>query len=285
MLADLHRLGQILRRAVPLAWRARAGRGPDPAVVRRTLEELGSTFIKLGQFLSLRVDLIPQEYCGEFLKLLDRVPPFPFAEVERTLIEDLGAPPTQLFRAFGPEPFASASFGQVHRAVLGSGEVVAVKVQRPGLRPRLASDIRLLRALVRLVQPMGVLGAIEFLPMIEEFAAWTADELDYRREARFADRLRAAAAGVPDIRIPRIHRDLTTERVLTMEYLEGLSLADIVEKIWLAGEKAPEVREHYRDLGHDLPFIARRLIRHMLDEIFRWNFFHADPHPANILLM
>lgn len=285
MLADLRRLGQILRRAGPLAWSARAGRGPEPATVRRTLEELGSTFIKLGQFLSLRVDLLPPEYCGEFLKLLDRVPPFSFAEVERVLEEDLGAPWARLFRAFDREPCASASFGQVHRAVLPSGEVVAVKVQRPGLRPRLASDIRLLRALVRLLQPTGALGAIEFLPMIDEFAAWTADELDYRREAHFADRLRAAASGDQDIRIPRIHWDLTRERVLTMAYLEGLSLADIVEEIWLAGEKAPEVRQRYRDLGHDLPFVAHRLVRHLLDEVFRWNFFHADPHPANILLM
>jgi predicted unusual protein kinase regulating ubiquinone biosynthesis (AarF/ABC1/UbiB family) len=250
--------------------------------MRLALESLGGAWLKLGQMLALRYDLLPAAYCDELFGLLNQVAPFPFADVRRIVREELGADPGVVFASFEEQSFAAASIGQVHRATLRNGDRVAVKIQRPGIRQKLQADIELMYGMSWLLDLVHLFGVGRSRDLIDEFSRWTADELDYMVEARQAVLLWDHAVGAPYERIARVYRDYTTSRVLTAELIEGIPLIEIM----IARRVGDEV---YLDAlaaaGHDLDRIIRRLDWNMLNQVFVFGYFHADLHPANIFVL
>jgi ubiquinone biosynthesis protein len=255
--------GEAGRRLVPPG----AGHALSPPVLRELLETLGPTFVKLGQILSLRPDFVGEDISRELSSLQSYVPPFPFREVERIIEEDLGKAPGEAFYRFDPEPVAAASLAQVHRAVLGDGTPVAVKVQRPDIRKTIEQDIRLLRYFAHLAEKfVPEVRAYNPVKVVEEFADWTGRELDFAVEGHNAERFRFAFRDNPFIEIPRVYWEFTTRRVLTMEYVEGVRVDD-----------ARAIEEH----GLDPKEIALNGVNAQLQQILIDGFFHADPHPGN----
>ncbi|MBV9583076.1 MAG: AarF/ABC1/UbiB kinase family protein, partial [Chloroflexi bacterium] len=187
--------------------------------MRLAFEDLGGAWVKLGQMLAMRFDLLPAEYCDELFKLLNDVQPFPYSDVCEIVRQELGGPPEDVFRTFEPKPFASASIGQVHRAHLRTGESVAVKVQRPGIRERMRADIVLMYGVTRLLDWSRVFGATRSREVIDEFPRWTTDELDYLVEARQSTQLREHARGEPLEYIATVYRRYTTSRILQASLL------------------------------------------------------------------
>ena len=245
-------------------------------------ERLGGAWIKLGQMLALRFDLLPADYCDELFKLLNQVEPFSYDEVRLIIRQELGADPETIFQSFSHASFAAASIGQVHRAVLHSGDVVAVKVQRPGIRTTLAADIALMYSTTRILDWTHVFGATRSREVIDEFARWTADELDYLVEARQAVLLYQNAQGDKVERIARVHRDYTTSRVLTTELIVGIPLIDIMIA---KREGNTAYLEALAARGHDLDRIVRNLDWNMLNQVYVFGYFHADLHPANLFVL
>jgi|Deesub1362A_J573_1020465.scaffolds.fasta_scaffold00051_101 ubiquinone biosynthesis protein len=244
---------------------------PLPVTARKILEELGPTFIKFGQILSSRPDLIPREYVVEFSKLLDRVPPFSYEEVEKQIENELGAPISELFDFFDKKPFASASIGQVHVACLKTGEKVVVKIQRPGIEDIIESDINVLYTLAKLVERhLPETRPYDPTGIVREFAKTIRKELDYTREARNAEKFQRNFKEIEYIRIPKVYREYTSRRVLTLEYLEGIKLGDI---------------EELERRGYDRKRIAENLAKSFLKQVYVDGFFQGDPHPANILVL
>ena len=250
--------------------------------MRLAFERLGGAWIKLGQMLALRFDLLPAAYCDELFKLLNQVAPFSYDEVRAIIREELGDDPETVFQSFSHESFAAASIGQVHRAVLHSGEPVAVKVQRPGIRTTFGADIALMYSTTRILDWSHVFGATRSREVIDEFARWTADELDYMVEARQAVLLYQNAQGDKVERIARVHRDYTTSRVLTTELIVGIPLIDIMIA---KREGNTAYLEALAARGHDLDRIVRNLDWNMLNQVYVFGYFHADLHPANLFVL
>src|SRR4051794_11384966 len=201
--------------------------------LREMLDELGPTFVKFGQLLSTRPDVVPPDIIQELRGLQDDVRPFPFADVERTVQEELGQPIERLFLEFDETPLAAASIGQVHRAVLPNGRRVAVKVQRPNAPRQIEADLSLMYQAARLVKDR--VRALEFIDandIVDEFARSIRQELDYRLEARNADAFHKDFAGHPHVAVPRVYWTYTRSRVLTLEHLDGVQLADIDLDAW-----------------------------------------------------
>ncbi len=261
------------------------GRGKVPSGPVRTrlaLEELGGAWVKLGQMLAMRFDLLPAAYCNELFKLLNQVRPFPYEQVRQIVREELGGWPEEVFHDFERESFAAASIGQVHRAVLESGETVAVKVQRPGIREVLRSDIDLMYAVTRILDWTHAFGTAHSRQVIDEFARWTADEVDYLVEARQAVVLHDNARGDRRERIARIYREYTTSRVLTSEFISGIPLIEIISAM-------REGNQGYLDAlaasGYDVNRVVRQLDWNMLNQVYVFGYFHADLHPANVFVL
>ena len=254
----------------------------DPVQLRLALEHLGGTWVKLGQMLAMRFDLLPAAHCQELLKLLNNVNPIPYEQVRDVIRRELGDDPESIFREFDPTPIASASIGQVHRAVLPSGKRVAVKIQRPDARQVLAADIELMYAVSGLLGRGGLFGATSSRQVIDEFAKWTEDELDYVTEARHAIRLRQNATGDPLQRVPRVWGRFTTAHVLTIDLVEGIPLIEIVNAV-RDGDHA--YLDRLGERGHDLRRIVRHLDWNMLNQIHVFGLFHADLHPANLFVL
>ena len=244
---------------------------PLPERLRAVFERLGPTFVKAGQMLALRPDYIPLAYAEALRALHDAVPPIPGGHAERIVARELGAPLSALFADFEPEPLAAASLAQVHRAVLPDGRQVAVKVQRPGVEEQVERDLALLARLAGRLERRHA-PAIAFRPSeaVDELAAYTRRELDFRREARTAERLRSLLAGDEQIVIPAVDQQRTTARVLTMEFIAGYRPAP-----------ARELQAH----GLDPQALLEAGARAMLEQIFKHGLFHADPHPGNLLLL
>ena len=244
--------------------------GPKPEELADDLEALGPTFIKLGQLLSTRPDLLPQPYIDALTRLQDDVAPFPGEEAERIVSEELGVRVSKAFAAFEREPMAAASLGQVHRAVLRSGAPVAVKVQRPGIREQITQDLDALDEIAGWMDRHTKAGRqYEFARTLAEFRKTLVAELDYRREAGNLATLRENLAGFRRIVVPAAIADYTTSRVLTMEYVHGRKITDISPLAHLEVE------------GDAL---AEELFRAYLKQILIDGFFHADPHPGNVFL-
>jgi ubiquinone biosynthesis protein len=235
------------------------------------LDELGPTFVKFGQLLSTRPDIVPPDIVVELQKLQDDVRPIPFADVRRVIEEELGLTIEQAFLEFDEKPTAAASIGQVHHALLPNGERVAVKVQRPNAPRQIESDIALLFQAARLAKErIRALDFIDAEQVVDEFARSIRSELDYRAEARNAEIFRRNFAGQPDVKIPRVYWTYTRRRVLVLELLEGVELADLNVAALSHAER--------RDLAY-------RIAETWMTMIFRHGFFHGDPHPANIFVL
>jgi ubiquinone biosynthesis protein len=235
------------------------------------IEELGTTFIKFGQWLSVRPDFIPPEVMQEFELLQDRLAPVPFEQVRRCIESETGKPIDELFEHIDPFPLATASIAQVHRAVLRSGEVVAVKVQHAGLENLIAVDFSILSSIMQwAVRNWPHLALHRPDEMLSSFKSTLADELDFLVEAKNQSRIAEMFGDTPWIRIPKIYWEHSTSRLLVMEYLQGF-------KISQTGLIA--------DSNLDSKLLAERLSDCFFHQIFEEGMFHADPHPANILVM
>src|SRR5262245_777264 len=211
-----HMVGARLGRWPRLARHLPSGTLTGPERLRVVFEEVGGTFVKLGQMLALQPDILPLAYCNALFKLLDRIDPFAFAETERIFREQFGRGPAELFARFDPQPLATASIGQVYVAYLGERKV-AVKVQRPSVNDDFAGDIRLMTGMMRLIQTLYIKPLYWMLEPLGEFVAWTREELDFRCEARYMERLRRNAQGKAQEYIPVVFWDYTTHCILTLE--------------------------------------------------------------------
>ncbi|HEY8407873.1 MAG TPA: AarF/UbiB family protein, partial [Gaiellaceae bacterium] len=239
--------------------------------LRELLDELGPTFVKFGQLLSTRPDVVPPDIIAELRGLQDDVRPFPFEQAERVIEEDLGNSIERLFLEFEREPVAAASIGQVHKAVIPNGRTVAVKVQRPGAPRQIEADLGLLYQAAKLVKErVRALDFIDARSLVDEFARQIRQELDYRLEARNAQAFHRNFASDPKVQVPKVYWTYTRARVLTLEWLEGTQLADV--------ELLPLTVDERRDLAY-------RITETWMTMIFRHGFFHGDPHPANILVL
>jgi len=239
--------------------------------LREVFEELGPTFVKFGQLLSTRPDIVPPDIIAELRALQDDVRPFPFEQAEHVVEEELGNSIDRLFLEFDPTPVAAASIGQVHRATLPNGHRVAVKVQRPGAAGQIEADLALLYQAARLVKER--VHALEFVDaraLVDEFARQIRQELDYRLEARNAQAFHRDFAGDPHVHVPKVYWSYTRARVLTLEWLDGTQLAD-VDSLGLSLEERRE--------------LAYLVTETWMTMIFRHGFFHGDPHPANVLVL
>jgi ubiquinone biosynthesis protein len=253
-----------------------------PVLLRRTFEKLSGTFVKLGQMLALRPDLLPPAYCYELFRLLDRVPPFPYQLVEEIIIADFGQSPETLFQYFEKEPLASASFGQVHRAITPDGEGVAVKVQRPGICHLVETDLQIVSILSWFLDKNSFSSSQKIKPMTDEFARLTRQELDYTIEARSNDLLYRTSQRNFKYKIPRTYWDYISSRVLTSEYLEGVPLSQFMKALYQNDRKA---LDHYRVCGIEHIAICRNLWDSIGEQVYLHGMFHADPHPANIIIL
>ena len=236
--------------------------------VRVVLERLGPTFVKIGQVASLRPDLLPRDIVVELGKLQDDVPPFAFEKVRTIVEEELGAPIEEFFTIFDETPVAAASLGQVHQAVLKSGHVVAVKVQRPGIESQIQTDLEILGDIAaRAERHVDMARHYRVTEVVKELATTVTRELDYTQEARNADRIRNELKNEDYIYIPKIFWEYTTAKVLVMEFVEGIKLSDM---------------EALDAAGYDRKLLGERAAKAVFEQLLIHGFFHADPHPGNI---
>ncbi len=239
--------------------------------LRAALEDLGTTFIKLGQIMSTREDLLPPSFITELAKLQDRVPPVPTDGIRGVIEDSFGQPIEKLFKSFENEPLAAASIAQVHGAVLRTGEQVVVKVQKPGVSAQIDQDLAILQQLARFAQNRAPIAeAYDLVALVDEFGWTLRSELDYQREGRNADKFRENFRGSKSLTIPHIYWELTGPRVITQERIEGVSIDDIAA---------------IAAMGIDCSELASRAVRINLDEIFEHRFYHADPHPGNFSVL
>src|SRR5215210_2039404 len=266
---DTHRLTELFPRRA----RIEVDGGPSQRGqhLREMLDELGPTFVKFGQLLSTRPDVLPPDIIAELRGLQDDVRPFPLADVEQVIEEELGLSIDKLFADFEDRAVAAASIGQVHRATLPNGKRVAVKVQRPGAPRQIEADIALLYQAARIAKErVRALDFIDARALVDEFARSIRQELDYRSEGRHAERFHRNFAGDPHVVVPRVYWSYTRARVLTLELLEGVQLARITPETHSLAERRR---------------LATLITEAWMAMIFRHGFFHGDPHPANILVL
>lgn len=265
-------LRQVLSLPGRLAGRVRPAEALSAAErLRRALEELGPTFVKLGQLLSTRPDLLPPAYLRELARLRDAVPPFPFEQARAIIEAELGSTLDQLFAAFDATPLAAASLGQVYGAVLPNGREVVVKVLRPAIHETIAVDLDIMSDMASLAEQRTPLGALyPLVDLADEFAATLRGELDYVREAQHGVQFQRNFAGRPEIVIPEVIREYSTHCVLTQERIRGIKIDDV---------------EGLRAAGLDPEVVAVQAVDLTLQEIFVDGFFHADPHPGNLYVL
>jgi ubiquinone biosynthesis protein len=252
--------------------RARVKTGlPDPARIRRALEDLGPSFIKLGQLMSTRADVFPPEYLEEFSKLQDRVPPVPFEEVRRVVEAELRQPLDQLFDGFEIRSLAAASVAQVHAARLKSGEKVAVKVIRPGIEKRIRKDIQLMYYFAAKFEKKFEFGQVlGIVNLVREFERTIFRELDMLTEAGHIERFAQSFQDVEEIYIPKVYWQYTSKSVLAMEHIDGVKMDNVAE-----------IRRH----GIDPQEVAMIGLRSFSRQLMAAGIFHADPHPGNTIVM
>jgi predicted unusual protein kinase regulating ubiquinone biosynthesis (AarF/ABC1/UbiB family) len=266
-----------------LASRFLRGRPIDgPDLLRDGFEKIGGTFVKFGQILALQADSLPREYCAALMRLLDRMPVASKEQVLTVFAEDLDASPEVLFRTFDYGPMASASIGQVHRAELHDGTKVAVKVQRPDVHKDFRRDLLVMRAFIWVVFRLRIKTLYFMRDPVRELASWTNDELDYRREAAHCKLLADNAEGSATERIPKIYWHLTTARILTMEFLDGPSVSTYLKYVE-NGDRAQLAR--LSEAGFDPAVFTNNVITNFLRDAFHHGVFHADLHPANLLIL
>ncbi len=254
----------------PWTWFARSKGQTRAEKLRLALEELGPIFVKFGQALSTRRDLLPRDIADELAKLQDRVPPFPGAAARAQVERALGCPVGELFAAFDETPLAAASIAQVHAATLHDGREVVVKVLRPGMREAIGRDLEVLHALAGLARRYWAESKrLRPTEVVDEYQKTILDELDLLREAGNASQLRRNFLGSPLLHVPEVHWDLCRRDVMVMERIRGVPISDV---------------ERLRELGTDIRLLAENGVTIFFTQVFRHNFFHADMHPGNIFV-
>ena len=278
-IAARHGFGYLFETRGPAAVRSRLGRevevdpegSPRGQRLREMLDELGPTFVKFGQLLSTRPDIVPPDIVFELKALQDSVTPFPFEQARAVVEEELELTLEQLYLDFEETPIAAASIGQVHRATLPNGRRVVVKVQRPNAPRQIEADLELMYQLARLARErVRALEFIDTVAVVDEFARSIRQELDYRIEARNAEQFHRNFAGYPHVRVPRVYWSYSRSRVLTLELLEGVQVRDLDTEKYTMAERRQ---------------VSYRIAETWMAMICRHGFFHADPHPANILVL
>jgi ubiquinone biosynthesis protein len=241
-----------------------------PVKVRLLLQELGPTYVKMGQIVSSQASTIPPDWAEQLELLQSNVPPFPGEAARQIIIEELGQPPERLYASFEPQPFAAASTAQVHRATLHDGTPVVVKVQRPNIDTQMKADIGIMQNAARVFSGRSEYArSIDLQGMLEQFGTSVLDELDYTGEAYNAARLAQGLNTIPGVHVPEVYLDLSTSKVLTMEFIQGVKISNI-----------PAIEE----AGLDRAELARNTLRAIVKQLLIDGFFHADPHPGNILV-
>ena len=249
---------------------AREKKTNPPVRLRQAFERLGPTFIKLGQLLSLRSDLVPEDFIVEFEKMQDKVPPFSYKEAKKVIEKELGKPLEKIFTSFPKTPIASASIAQVYKAKIGK-QTVAVKVQRPGIEKIMMEDIELIKQIVNMLEHhIPDFKEYALKNLVHEFEKWTIKEFNFGIEAHYAKKMAENFKGSKMLKIPKIYPNLTTGKVLTMEFIEGIPLHEV--------EKIKKAKINVRKVIKNGYYV-------ILKQVFVDGFFHADPHPGNILVL
>ncbi|WML52824.1 AarF/ABC1/UbiB kinase family protein [Neobacillus sp. PS3-12] len=239
--------------------------------IRLFLEELGPTFVKIGQVASTRYDVLPADIISELENLQDQAPPFPYENVQKIIEDELGHPIADLFKEFNEEPLAAASIGQVHYAVLKTGEPVAIKIQRPNMKGTIETDLEILQDLALLAeQRLDWAAHYQIRDIVDELAKSLLEELDYSIEGRNSEKIANQFKNDSGIVIPKVYWEYTTKKVLTMEYVEGIKLNE-AEKLKEAGNNPKE--------------LAKNVVNSILKQILVEGYFHGDPHPGNVLAL
>lgn len=242
--------------------------GITPEKLRQILEEFGPTYVKLGQIMSMHSDILPKSYCEELMKLNSEVPPMSFEKVEEILEEAYGCNWREIFVEIEEEPLGSASIAQVHRARLGTGEDVIIKVQRQGIHDTMARDIGLLKRAAKIVSPVaGIKSLVDLQMVLDELWKTTQEEMDFLREAANMEEFARNNVGIVYVGCPKLFPEYTTSRVLVMEYVDGIPINDA---------KTLEAN------GYDLNEIGSKFINNFIKQVMNDGFFHADPHPGNV---
>src|ERR1051326_5211738 len=256
-----------LKRHLPATHQLKAPKPNNelPKKLREVFIKLGPVFVKFGQILSTRSDVLPKEYIEELEKLQAKVPPFDFHAAQATIEKTLGKPLAKIFSQFDPTPFASASLGQVYKAKLFSGEIVAVKVQRPGAKEQIQLDTEILLMVANWIDKhVPETAGLNLIGLVQEFRRWTLNELDYRKEATNCEVFAGFFKEDAHIRSPKVFWDYSSDSVLTLEFVHGVSLGELV-----SGRKHMQVDR--KKLAH---YIADAFVR----QFFEFGYFHADPH-------
>ncbi len=277
------RFVEIVTVIVKWRWRVYSCKKDDEALqgkyLRELFQELGSIFVKFGQMLSMRPDLLPRAYCHELLFLLDNVPNFSSDQVRAIILEDLGKPVESVFRKFDDTPIAAASLGQVHAAYTRRGEKVAVKILRPGVRDSIDRDIRLMKLLSRAADVVMFWNFNKLRPIVDEFEVLTIEELDYTLEAKHTKAFHKRSPLRNGICVPKVFEKYSSRRVLTLEFVEGRSLNNILRTVKQEGRDCLAIRE----LGCSCDSVARDILQNALKHIYLDGYFHADAHPGNFI--
>jgi ubiquinone biosynthesis protein len=246
-------------------------RSRTPQQFRALLERLGPTFVKFGQFLALRPDVLPQEYCDELLQLTDRVDPFGWPTAQAIIEAELGEPIDVLFASVSRKPVAAGSLAQVHVGRLHDGTEIALKVQRPGLDRAIERDLRRIATFARLLEMSGAELGVSPREVVDELGEWLRQEIDFERELSNMRRLERLTASSSSQRVPRAYPEYCTPKLLAAEYLRGVPVSTLLR--------------HDDVGGVDKVAFGERLVTAMLTQIFRYRFFHADVHPGNLLVL
>lgn len=256
-----------LREMTAVLRRHEITRGITPKKLRMILEELGPTYIKFGQILSTRSDILPKKYCDELMHLCSEVAPMTFPEVEGAIRDSYGYSWREVFLEIEEEPLGSASIAQVHKAVLKSGEEVVIKVQRKGIYDIMEKDIALMRKAVKLIPPVSIKNMVDLDMVLGELWAVAQEELNFLTEAANLEEFSRKNAEIEFVAVPVLYRQYTTSRVLVMEYIDGFAVDD---------------KAGLLENGYDLHEIGSKLVNNYMKQVMEDGFFHGDPHPGNV---
>ena len=259
--------GTRLREIISVIHKHQIARGVTPEKLRLILEDLGPTYIKLGQIMSMRSDIFPKKICDEFMRLRSEVTPMPFSEVREVIEHAYGTKLEDVFEEIQETSIGSASIAQVHKAKLKSGETVVVKVQRKGIYETMSRDIAFLHRAVKLMPPINMAGLVDMNQVLDEMWVVAQDEMNFLAEAANMEEFARLNKNVAFVTSPMLYREYTTTQVLVMEYIDGIGVDE---------------KEKLLEAGYDLDEIGSKMADNYVKQIMEDGFFHADPHPGNM---